>query len=62
MRARLKNVIGFNDEKVDNFQAQISLRGDKLQTLNFSAVTDSGEAVVSQMKDGGVINITSGDA
>ncbi|MDF0699839.1 DUF3971 domain-containing protein [Rhizobium sp. MC63] len=62
VRARLKNVIGFNDEKVGNFQAQLSLRGDKLQTLNFSGITDSGEAVVSQMKDGGVINITSGDA
>ncbi|WP_064685454.1 DUF3971 domain-containing protein [Rhizobium bangladeshense] len=62
VRARLKNVVGFNDEKVGNFQAQVSLRGDKLQALNFSGVTDSGEAVVSQMKDGGVINITSGDA
>ncbi|MBB6223041.1 DUF3971 domain-containing protein [Rhizobium leguminosarum] len=62
VRARLKNVIGFNDEKIGNFQAQVSLRGDKLRALNFSAVTDSGEAVVSQMKDGGVINITSGDA
>ncbi|MBB3134938.1 hypothetical protein FHS26_002676 [Rhizobium pisi] len=62
LRAKLKNVIGFNDEKVGNFQAQISLRGDKLQALSFSGVTDSGEAVVSQMKDGGVINITSGDA
>ncbi len=62
VRARLKNVIGFNDEKVGNFQAQLSLRGDKLQTLSFSGITDSGEAVVSQMKDGGVINITSGDA
>ncbi|MBY4606828.1 hypothetical protein K6M90_03980 [Rhizobium sp. 9T] len=62
VRAKLKNVIGFNDEKVGNFQAQVSLRGDKLQALNFSGVTDSGEAVVSQMKDGGVINITSGDA
>ncbi|MBB4195090.1 hypothetical protein GGE45_004916 [Rhizobium aethiopicum] len=62
VRARLKNVVGFNDEKIGNFQAQVSLRGDKLQTLNFSGVTGSGEAVVSQMKDGGVINITSGDA
>ncbi|MGG7579862.1 AsmA-like C-terminal domain-containing protein [Rhizobium sp. Nf11,1] len=62
MRAKLKNVVGFNDEKVGNFQAQVSLRGDRLQTLNFSGITDSGEAVVSQMKDGGVINITSGDA
>ncbi|ANK85908.1 MULTISPECIES: YhdP family protein [unclassified Rhizobium] len=62
VRAKLKNVVGFNDEKIGNFQAQVSLRGDKLQTLNFSGVTGSGEAVVSQMKDGGVINITSGDA
>ncbi|UVD58690.1 DUF3971 domain-containing protein [Rhizobium sp. Pop5] len=62
VRAKLKNVVGFNDEKVGNFQAQVSLRGDKLQALSFSGVTDSGEAVVSQMKDGGVINITSGDA
>ncbi|MBX4996570.1 YhdP family protein [Rhizobium lentis] len=62
VRAKLKNVIGFNDEKVGNFQAQVSLRGDKLQVLNFSGITGSGEAVVSQMKDGGVINITSGDA
>jgi hypothetical protein len=30
--------------------------------LNFSGNTNSGEAVVSQMKDGGVLNITSGDA
>ncbi|ARQ10326.1 AsmA-like domain-containing protein [Rhizobium etli] len=62
VRAKLKYVVGFNDEKVGNFQAQVSLRGDKLQTLNFSGITDSGEAVVSQMKDGGVVNITSGDA
>ncbi|MDK4734113.1 AsmA-like C-terminal domain-containing protein [Rhizobium sp. CNPSo 3490] len=62
VRAKLKNVVGFNDERVGNFQAQVSLRGDRLQTLNFSGITDSGEAVVSQMKDGGVINITSGDA
>ncbi|ABC91041.1 hypothetical conserved protein [Rhizobium etli CFN 42] len=62
VRAKLKNVVGFNDEKVGNFQAQVSLRGDKLQALNFSGITDSGEAVVSQMKDGGVVNITSGDA
>ena len=62
VRAKLKNIIGFNDEKVGNFEAQVSLRGDKLQAMNFSGITSSGEAVVSQMKDGGVINITSGDA
>ena len=62
VRAKLQNIIGFNDEKISNFQAQIGLSGSRLQSLNFSGITDSGEAVVSQMQGGGVINITSGDA
>ncbi len=62
VKAKLQNIIGFNDEKIGNFQAQIALSGSRLQALNFSGVTDSGEAVVSQMQGGGVINITSGDA
>jgi hypothetical protein len=62
VRAKLQNIIGFNDEKIGNFQAQIALSGSRLQSLNFSGITDSGEAVVSRMQGGGVINITSGDA
>ncbi len=62
VKAKLQNIIGFNDEKIGNFQAQTGLVGSKLQSLNFSGITDSGEAVVSQMQNGGVINITSGDA
>lgn len=62
VRAKLQKIIGFNDEKISNFQAQIGLSGSRLQSLNFSGITDSGEAVVSQMQSGGVINITSGDA
>lgn len=62
VRAKLQNIIGFNDEKIGNFQAQIAMSGSRLQALNFSGITDSGEAVVSQMQGGGVINITSGDA
>lgn len=62
VRAKLQNIIGFNDEKISNFQAQIGLSGSRLQSLNFSGITDSGEAVVSQMQGGGVINVTSGDA
>lgn len=62
VRAKLQNIIGFNDEKIGNFQAQIAMSGSRLQSLNFSGITDSGEAVVSQMQSGGVINITSGDA
>ncbi|KQV81610.1 DUF3971 domain-containing protein [Rhizobium sp. Root1220] len=62
IRAKLDRIIGFNDEKLRNVELLYSMQGDRLQTLNFSGVTDSGEAVVGQTKDGGVISITSGDA
>ncbi|MBB3657085.1 hypothetical protein FHX15_002313 [Rhizobium sp. BK650] len=62
VKAKLQKIIGFNDEQIGNFQAQIAMSGSHLQSLNFSGVTDSGEAVVSKMQGGGVINITSGDA
>ncbi|MBB3591138.1 hypothetical protein FHX08_001482 [Rhizobium sp. BK529] len=62
VKAKLQKIIGFNDEQIGNFQAQIAMSGSRLQSLNFSGITDSGEAVVSKMQGGGVINITSGDA
>jgi hypothetical protein len=62
VRAKLKSITGFNDEKLTNFESLYVVWGDRIQTLNFSGITNSGEAVVSQMKDGGVLNITSGDA
>ncbi len=62
VRAKLNNVVGFNDEKIRNFEAIYVASDDRLQALNFSGITDSGEAVVSQTREGRVMNITSGDA
>lgn len=62
VRAKIQNVIGFNDERIGNFEGLFALRGQSLQTLNFSGITSSGEALVSQMRGDNVINITSGDA
>ncbi|WP_087002463.1 DUF3971 domain-containing protein [Rhizobium sullae] len=62
VRAKLSSVVGFNDEKIRNLEATYISRGDRLQALNFSGVTGSGEAVVSQTREGRVLNITSGDA
>ncbi len=62
VRAKLDRVIGFNDEKLRNVSGTYAAQGSRIQALNLSGVTDSGEAVVAQTKDAGVINITSGDA
>ncbi|AJD41390.1 AsmA-like domain-containing protein [Rhizobium gallicum bv. gallicum R602sp] len=62
VRANLNSVVGFNDEKIGNFEARYVSSGGRLQALNFSGITGSGEAVVSQTREGRVLNITSGDA
>jgi hypothetical protein len=62
VRAKLGRIIGFNDEKMRNVDMLYVSAGGKLQTLNFTGVTDSGEAFVTQTKGNGVINVTSGDA
>ncbi len=62
VRANLDRITGFNDEKVRNVELVYVSQGGKLQTLNFSGITNSGEAVVAQTRGGGVINVTSGDA
>ncbi len=62
VRAKLGRVVGFNDEKLRNAEMTYVSSGGRLQTLNFTGVTDSGEAFVAQTKGNGVINVTSGDA
>lgn len=62
VRAKLGQIVGFNDERVRGLDALYMMRDGELQVLNLSGVTDSGEAVVTQMKDGRVLNITTGDA
>jgi hypothetical protein len=62
LRANLDTVVGFNDEKLRSVQGTYSAQGSRVQSLNISGVTNSGEAVVAKTRDGGVINVTSGDA
>ena len=62
LKAKLDSVVGFNDEKLQNVQLTYAAQGSRIQSLNLSGVTGSGEAVVAQTQGNGVINITSGDA
>ncbi|MBB3423154.1 hypothetical protein FHT85_000113 [Rhizobium sp. BK312] len=64
VRANLDKVIGFNDETVGNVKGVYSISGGKTTAADFSGLTRSGEALVTQMSKGanGVIRITSGDA
>ncbi|MBB3398967.1 MULTISPECIES: DUF3971 domain-containing protein [unclassified Rhizobium] len=62
VRAKLGRIIGFNDEKMRNAEMLYVSADGRLQALNFTGVTDSGEAFVAQTKGNGVINVTSGDA
>ncbi|CDM57987.1 MULTISPECIES: DUF3971 domain-containing protein [Rhizobium] len=62
IRAKLGRIVGFNDEKVRNVDMLYVSADGRLQSLNFTGVTDSGEAFVARTKGNGVINITSGDA
>ena len=64
VRANLDKVIGFNDETVGNVKGVYSIVGGKTTAADFTGVTRSGEALVTQMSKGnnGVIRITSGDA
>jgi hypothetical protein len=64
VRANIDKVIGFNDESMGNVKGVYSITGGKTTAADFSGVTRSGEAFVTQMSKGnnGVIRITSGDA
>jgi len=62
LRAKLDTVIGFNDEKLRNVEAAYAAQGSRIQSVNLSGITGSGEAVVAQTQGNGIINITSGDA
>ncbi|NTG47001.1 AsmA-like C-terminal region-containing protein [Agrobacterium rhizogenes] len=65
VRANIDKVIGFSDESIRNLKGVYSVSGGHIVAADFSGLTDSGEAVVSQMSKGGgsgTIRITSGDA
>eukprot|EP00913_Durusdinium_trenchii_P008278 g7775.t1 len=62
LRATIERAIGFNDETLSNVSLNFSTRGSTISRADLSAVTGSGQALVSQMSRGDTISITSGDA
>jgi hypothetical protein len=62
LRAKLDKAVGFNDESLSNVSMLFSIRDGKISTADLSAVTGSGQAVVSEMARGNTISFTSGDA
>jgi hypothetical protein len=62
LRAKLDRATGFNDESLGNVSLLFSIRDGKIVSADLSAVTGSGQAVVSEMSRGDTISITSGDA
>lgn len=62
LRAKLDKMVGFNDETLSNVSVLYSVRDGAITTADLSAVTESGQAIVSQMNRGQTISVTSGDA
>lgn len=60
--AKVDQALGFNDEHLSNVVLNFSVRGSTVSRADISAVTGSGQAVVSQMTRGDTISVTSGDA
>ncbi|MGW9230385.1 YhdP family protein [Pseudorhizobium sp. NPDC055634] len=59
---KLDEAIGFNDEKLRNVSMLFSAADGTISAADLSAVTRSGQAVVSRMQQGNTIVLTSGDA
>ncbi len=65
IRAKLDKVVGFNDETIGNVNLAYSIADGRVTAADFSGVTRSGQAVVSELVKGGAngtIHVTSGDA
>jgi hypothetical protein len=62
VRAKLDRLVGFGDESISNVSLLFSVRNGDISSADFSGVTGSRQAVVSQMTRGDTISITSGDA
>ena len=65
VQADLDSIIGYNKERIGGVKLDYTMRGSKIAAVNFSGVTDSGQAVVTQLSrngDSNVIRMTSGDA
>ncbi|MDO9415318.1 YhdP family protein [Pararhizobium sp.] len=63
IRVKLDQTTGFNGEVLKNLALTYGMRDGKPSTVDMSAVTDSGQAVVAHLdKAGSIMELTSGDA
>nr|WP_325265150.1 DUF3971 domain-containing protein [uncultured Rhizobium sp.] len=62
IRAKLDRMVGFNDEALSNVTLLFAIRDGDIASADLSAVTESGQAVVSDITKGNTISMTSGDA
>jgi hypothetical protein len=62
IKVTLDQATGFGDERLSNVSMLFSTRNGIISAADFSAVTRSGEAVVSRMNNGNTISVTSSDA
>lgn len=62
VRARLDRVLGFHDQSLGNVKLSLTSTKGTITAIDLSGVTESGQAVVSEMIGGNTISVTSGDA
>jgi hypothetical protein len=62
LRAKVDRAVGFNDEALSTVAVNFSSRGSTISRADITAITASGQAVVSQMTRGDTVSVTSGDA
>lgn len=65
VRLKLSKLVGFNDESIRNAAMVLTIREGDVKHLDFSGVTNSGQAVLGETQSGNgrdVISLTSGDA
>ncbi|MET0747231.1 MAG: AsmA-like C-terminal domain-containing protein, partial [Rhizobium sp.] len=65
IHAKLDKIIGFNDETINNVNLVYALNNGKATQADFSGVTRTGQAVVTEMTKGGqsgTFHVTSSDA
>jgi hypothetical protein len=65
IHAKLDKIIGFNDETINNVSLVYAINNGKATQADFSGVTRTGQAVVTEMTKGGqsgTFHVTSSDA
>ncbi|HEX2146544.1 MAG TPA: DUF3971 domain-containing protein, partial [Pseudorhizobium sp.] len=62
IRVKLERMIGFGDEQLSGASLLFEMDTEGVEKADFSAVTKSGEAVVSRLTKKDTVSITSGDA